>query len=130
MQRDQLFRFLAVGVLNTFIDLLVFLLLVPHISLVPATIVAAGCGMAFSFLANGRFTFRDRYISSGRIAAFLLINVLVLWMLQPIYIVAALSFFPVPHSSLLLTAVKLSAVGVCFMLNFFLYRRFVWPVAR
>ena len=50
-------RFLAVGICNTAIDLVLFWVLDAPLGIVLANFVSTSAGMTFSFLVNGRHTF-------------------------------------------------------------------------
>ncbi len=83
-------RFAVIGVINTLIDLLLFVGLrslgMPALG---ANAISTTCGLAFSFVANRRFTFGDR---TGRpLTQFLLFvggTGIGLWVLQPLIITA------------------------------------------
>jgi putative flippase GtrA len=86
---SRLVRFGLVGILNTAIDLGVYLgLRALGMALLPANSLSTSAGLLFSFLANRTFTFGDR-TSSGRARVaglFLLTTGLGLWVLQPLVI--------------------------------------------
>ena len=117
------FRFAAVGVLNTGIDFALFTVLVHAAGWapVPANIVSYGTGIANSFVLNKFWTFRDTtpLARSGvPFARFLVINLSSL----------ALSTGVVALLVPVMPAVwaKVVSIGVVFVWNFTLTRRFVF----
>jgi putative flippase GtrA len=115
-------RFLAVGVCNTAIDVVLFWVLHAPLGLVVANIVSTTAGMTFSFLANGRHTFGAERVTVRQAALFVGSNALTMWVLQPVVMVAAQSVTGVP-----LLVAKVLALGVTVVANFLLYRYVVWP---
>lgn len=116
----RLVRFGLVGVLNTAVDLGLYLLLVGFMPLVLANFVSTSCGMATSFCLNRGFTFR----SSGSVVRQLLLFVLVtgtgLWVVQPLVISA--------FSGLGVLGAKLAGMSVGLVWNFVLYHYVVFPL--
>lgn len=87
--RSRLLRFGVVGVVNTAIDLGLYLVLrAAGLPLFPANLCSTSAGLLFSFVANRSFTFGDRVtVRRGRVAAlFFLTTGLGLWVLQPLVI--------------------------------------------
>lgn len=80
--KDELIKFIkfnAVGLINTAVDFAVYeLLILLGLHYVPAQILSYICGMANSYLLNSRWTFRDKNDSTGRIAAFIAVNLVAL----------------------------------------------------
>lgn len=114
-------RFLAVGVCNTAIDVVLFWVLHAPLGIVVANIVSTTAGMTFSFLANGRHTFGAERVTLRQAALFVGSNALTMWVLQPVVMVAAQSVTGVP-----LMGAKVLALGVTVVANFLLYRYVVW----
>lgn len=70
-------KFNAVGVLNTAVDFAVYTLLTAlGMSLVPSQIISYACGTLNSYLFNSRWTFRDKVLTVGKGAKFVLVNLL------------------------------------------------------
>lgn len=113
-------RFAAVGVVNTLLDTSLFLLLHPRLGVVGANFVSTSAGMAFSFLANGVFTFASGRPTLRRATLFLVTTGTTMWLVQPVVIGGLLDVLGP------LTA-KLVAIGVGVVLNFAAYRWVVWP---
>ncbi|MFD1720846.1 GtrA family protein [Amnibacterium endophyticum] len=125
-------RFAAVGVINTGIDVGIYLLLSAFgTPVVLANLVSTCCGLAFSFAANRGFTFSDRVSSAPRKQAvlFLLVTGVGLWCVQPLVLLAfaAPAERALSGSDLMATVVpKLAAVLVGLVWNYLWYSRFVF----
>jgi putative flippase GtrA len=114
-------RFAAVGVLNTALDVGVFLLLQTWIGVLAANVVSTSAGMCFSFFVNGRVTFKAGPPTRVQAANFFLVTATTMWVVQPIVI-----YVLWPHFCPLLLA-KFLAIGSSVLLNFVGYRTLVWP---
>jgi len=121
MSSRTVVRFLAVGVCNTAIDVVLFWALHAPMGLVVANLVSTTAGMAFSFLANGRHTFGAERVTLRQAVLFVGTNALTMWVLQPVVMAAARSATGVP-----LMVAKVLALGVTVVANFLLYRYVVW----
>ncbi len=115
-------RFAAVGVVNTAIDFFLFLLFEPWWGIAVANFVSTSAGMTFSFLVNGRFTFRAQRPTLRSAALFLATTGTTMWVLQPVVIHLLLEVVDQ------IAVVKFLAIGVSFVVNFLAYRFVVWPV--
>jgi putative flippase GtrA len=115
-------RFAAVGVVNTTLDLTLFLLLHHPVGVVAANLLSTSAGMAFSFVANGRFTFAGR-LTARSAALFLAATGITVWAVQPVVIESLLL---VQDSAAL---AKLAAIAVSVTANYAAYRRVVWPTS-
>ena len=115
-------RFACVGVVNTAIDVTLFWALVAPLGILAANLVSTSAGMAFSFLANGRFTFGASRLTVRQALMFLGTNGLTMWVLQPVLIVVGHHVFSVP-----LMVAKLLSLGGSVVANFLMYRYVVWP---
>jgi putative flippase GtrA len=121
MRSRTVVRFLAVGVCNTAIDVVLFWALHAPLGIVVANIVSTSAGMTFSFLANGRHTFGAERVTLRQAMLFVGSNALTMWVLQPLVMVAAQSATGVP-----LMVAKVLALGSTVVANFLLYRYVVW----
>lgn len=75
---SQAVRFAAVGVSNTAIDFIVFMLLHSLIGVAPAQVISYGAGTANSYFWNRRWTFeRGKGWNMGELLRFLLVNAVV-----------------------------------------------------
>jgi putative flippase GtrA len=82
-------KFGIIGVINTALDFLIYNVMfsVFNLAPVPANIVAATFAMTFSFFANKRYVFQERYGNIWRQAAsFIIVTVLALYVIQNIVI--------------------------------------------
>jgi putative flippase GtrA len=115
-------RFAGVGVLNTAIDTVLFMLLHGHLGILAANFVSTSAGMSFSFVVNGLFTFRAERLTVRHGFLFLATTGTTMWLVQPLVIHGLL------HVVDVVLLAKLVSIGVCFVLNFVAYRLVVWPV--
>jgi len=122
MRSRTVVRFLAVGVCNTAIDVVLFWLLHAPLGIVLANFVSTSAGMTFSFLVNGRHTFGAARVTLRQAVLFVASNGVTMWVLQPLLISGVHDAAHVP-----LMAAKLVALGGSVVANFLLYRYVVWP---
>lgn len=115
-------RFAAVGVLNTALDLGLFLLLHGALGIVAANLVSTSAGMLCSFVLNGRWTFGAAHLTWGQAGRFLATTGVTMWLLSP----AVIEVLAGP-AGLPLTVAKLGAIAACLGANLAAYRFLVWP---
>ena len=123
--RQTLVRFAGVGVLNTLIDLGLFALLHDHLGITLANFVSTSAGMLFSFVVNGRFTFRAERLRVRDAVLFVATTGTTMWVLQPLVIHALVWAL----GDRLVLVAKLLAIAVSVVANFVAYRWVVWPSA-
>ncbi|KRC52784.1 MULTISPECIES: GtrA family protein [unclassified Nocardioides] len=135
--RTAVLRFAAVGVCNTLIDLVLFVLLRDHLGITGANFVSSTSGMVFSFVVNGLFTFQADKLTLRHAALFVATNGVVMWVAQPLLIHGWLwvlergpevAVGPMSAADVHLAGAKLASIACCLVLNFFAYRYVVWPV--
>ncbi|WP_134765457.1 GtrA family protein [Nocardioides sp. 1609] len=119
-----LVRFAGVGVVNTALDLGLFLLLHDRLGIVLANFVSTSAGMTFSFVVNGLFTFSAGRLTLRHALLFLASTGTVMWLFQPV-VIHVLADVVEP-----LLVVKVLSIGVSFVANFVAYRYVVWPTTR
>lgn len=123
-----------VGVVNTALDLGLFLLLRDQLGIVLANFVSSSAGMTFSFVVNGLFTFRSGRLTLRHAVLFLATTGVVMWLLQPLLIHGFLALGDAigldPDATWVLLLVKVGSIGVSFVANFAAYRYVVWPHAK
>ncbi|MFA6577139.1 MAG: GtrA family protein [Nocardioides sp.] len=124
-------RFAVVGVANTVIDIVLFMLLHDRIGILGANFLSTSAGMTFSFVVNGLFTFRADRLTLRHAVLFLATTGMTMWLVQPLVIHGLLAVLDGADvdGDLLVLAVKVLAIGVSFVLNFAAYRWVVWPAA-
>ena len=93
--------------------------------MVAANLISTSAGMAFSFVANGRWTFAGR-LTFRAAALFLTTTGATMWVLQPAVIEALLRLWGDGGTTEVLGA-KVLAIGVSVTANFAAYRLLVWP---
>ncbi|WP_170254338.1 GtrA family protein [Nocardioides szechwanensis] len=121
-------RFAVVGVANTVIDIVLFMVLHDRIGIIGANFVSTSAGMTFSFVVNGLFTFRADRLTLRHAVLFLATTGLTMWLVQPLVIHGLLRLLDcLADGDLLVLVVKVLAIGVSFVLNFAAYRWVVWP---
>lgn len=84
--------FLVIGVINTLVDVSIYLMLMSTSLLAPviANFISTSIGIITSFMLNKRFTFYDSRNPRGRsFVLFFVFTAFALWVLQPIIIAAA-----------------------------------------
>jgi putative flippase GtrA len=114
-------RFACVGIVNTLLDLALFLLLRDELGIVAANFVSTSAGMTCSFVANGLFTFRAERLTLRHALLFVGTTGVTLWVVQPLVMYAVLGVVDA------LWLAKVLAIGACLALNFAAYRLVVWP---
>ncbi len=117
-------RFAAVGVVNTLLDVTLFLVLRDELGIVAANFVSTSAGMTCSFVANGLFTFGAGRLTVRHALLFVATTGVILWVAQPLVMYAVLGV----ADELLLA--KVVAIGTCVVLSFAAYRFVVWPSDR
>jgi putative flippase GtrA len=123
-----------VGVVNTLLDLVLFVLLVDRLGVLLANFVSTSAGMTFSFVVNGLVTFRAGRLTLRHAVLFLATTGTVMWLLQPLFIhgllalagAAGLDDDAVP----VVLVVKLGSIALSFACNFLAYRHVVWRHAE
>lgn len=125
-------RFAGVGVCNTAIDWAVFLLLHDDLGITVANFVSSSCGMVFSFVVNGLFTFRAERLTLRQAGLFVATTGAVMWVAQPLLIHGWLWLLEpfVDGTDLRLGLAKLASIACSLALNFAAYRLVVWPVTH
>ncbi|WP_137292585.1 GtrA family protein [Nocardioides dongxiaopingii] len=119
-----LVRFAGVGVVNTALDLGLFLLLHDRLGIVLANFVSTSAGMTFSFVVNGLFTFSAGRLTLRHALLFLASTGTVMWLFQPLVIHLLVDVVePLP-------VVKVLSIAVSFVANFVAYRYVVWPTTE
>jgi putative flippase GtrA len=113
--------FVAVGLVNTAIDLVLFAVLAAPLGIVVGNFVSTSAGMTFSFIVNGRHTFGAQRRTLRQAVLFVASNGATMWILQPVLIHATYDVAAVP-----LLVAKVVALGGSVVANFLLYRYLVW----
>jgi len=123
-------RFAIVGGANTALDfILLFLFVNLGVDKILANYFSTGASLIFSFFANKSFTFKNKTGNAKKqFAAFLLVTVTGLWVLQPIIIwgVTTLLELQITNDSILLFIAKLVATVGSLIWNYLLYSRLVF----
>jgi putative flippase GtrA len=128
----QFLIFASIGVLNTLIDVGLFLLLHDRAGLpiIAANIISTSAALGVSYTLNSKFTFdADNHLDKQRIGKFLAVTLAGLWFLQPAVIYASLSLiglFIDSSAQPALAAAKLSAIPFTLAWNFVLYKKVVF----
>lgn len=123
-------KFAIVGGFNTALDFgLLFLFVFLGLDKIPANFISTGIAFIVSFFLNKSFTFKNKSKNVYKqFAAFLIVTIIGLWVLQPIIIwgfsAATASLNLNEHLSLLIA--KLIATVVSLVWNYILYAKFVF----
>ena len=90
MLKLQVVRFAFIGLLNSVVDIAIFLFLRSRgLSVLPANICSTSVALGISFSLNHKYTF-DAPGRRTRIVPFLAVTLLGLWVIQPIVIKSAI----------------------------------------
>jgi len=123
-------RFAIVGGANTALDfILLFLFVNLGVDKILANYFSTGASLVFSFFANKSFTFKNKTGNAKKqFAAFLLVTISGLWVLQPIIIWVVTSALEshISNDSVLLFVAKLIATVGSLIWNYLLYSRLVF----
>ena len=123
-------RFAIVGGANTALDfILLFLFVNLGVDKILANYFSTGASLIFSFFANKSFTFKNKTGNAKKqFAAFLLVTITGLWVLQPIIIWAVTTLLEsqITNDSILLFVAKLVATVGSLIWNYLLYSRLVF----
>lgn len=138
----QLVTFAVIGLINTFVDLIVFVLLRSHqVPLIVANIVSTSLALGLSFVLNRKFTFRVEQSGRRTFLLFVVVTLIGLWVLQPAIIVATSYLLKQPFVHALLSNMgldtphwitvfsKIAAVPFTLAWNFVLYKIVVFRPA-
>jgi len=123
-------RFAIVGGANTALDfILLFLFVNLGVDKILANYFSTGASLIFSFFANKSFTFKNKTGNAKKqFAAFLLVTITGLWVLQPIiiWLVTSALESQITNESILLFIAKLVATVGSLIWNYLLYSRLVF----
>jgi putative flippase GtrA len=92
-------RFCLVGVINTLIDVPLFVALhsAAGLSILLANIISTSLALCVSLALNRRYTFRTGPLRPGRLAIFFLVTLSGIWVVQPLVIDLLLNLNSVLH---------------------------------
>ena len=136
-------RFVATGIINTLVDISLFLFLRDlKFSVIVANICSTSIALTVSFLLNRSYVFGARADSYHRqVVKFLVVTLTGLWVLQPLIIMLFLSLndhihyvniFPTITGRELISADLIAklAASVTLLWNYFWYSRYVFRPER
>ena len=128
-------RFILVGGTNTVIDFVILFSLFNLVGLPVfySNVISTSVALTFSFFANKTFTFKDGGgITKKKMATFLFITLVGLWLIQPVIILVVRSIFGtiITNDNILLLTGKLIATCVTLVWNYILYRKFVFKTQK
>lgn len=130
LRRSILVRFASVGVLNTLVDFVVYVILYAWgVTPVLANFVSTSAGLVVSFLGNSRFVFGSSKTRAREVTLFVLVAGVGIWLIQPAVILgstALLRAWGVENVALIGGASKLLAIAVAAVWNYLLYSKLVW----
>ncbi|RII42735.1 GtrA family protein [Galactobacter valiniphilus] len=123
-------KFLAIGALNTAIDIVLFLILGSFIGLpmLAANSISTSAGMVTSFLLNRKHTFGSGgRVSLKEVTAFFGVTAVGLWILQPLVIAGVTQLMPESwEPPVVALGAKLVATVVSLLWNYYLYKYVVF----
>lgn len=120
-------RFCGVGVINTVLDVGIFLALrTGGLGILPANIVSTTAALGLSYVLNKGYTFQTDG-SFRNLASFLTVTLCGLWIIQPLMIHAVRQFLlDEPNTASHNLTAKMIAVGATFIWNYLWYSRLVF----
>ncbi len=135
----KLIVFCAIGVLNTAVDVTIYLVLRrANLPIVAANTISTAAALILSYSLNRKFTFKSTAKARSNIVPFLIVTLAGLWVLQPIVIHLALSVLRLPFAGSLLRQTglsgsssrdllsKLAATPATLLWNYILYSKLVF----
>ena len=139
MQRNSFLRFCVVGIINTLVDVPLFIALhSAGLSVLTANICSTSAALLFSLALNHRYTFQGRSLTKQRIVLYFVITLTGTWILQPSVITGLLLLNAHIGASTFLTnftghaaqvtslLAKLGSLAVSLVWNYFWYSRVVF----
>lgn len=142
MPSNSFIRFCVVGIINTLIDVPLFVALhSAGLSVLAANIISTSLALLASLLLNYKFTFKSQRLSAASIGIYFAVTLCGIWVLQPLVISAllglnerlnvlapliAITGHATQVSSLL---AKLASLGVSLVWNYLWYSRVVFREA-
>ncbi len=132
----QLLRFIAVGGINTGIDIALFSLLsvVFNFNVFVANMISTSAALAVSYVLNSHFTFKG-VRTPKTLLMFILVTLSGLWLLQPLVIVflaplieSSLPFFG--NNELSTIAAKLISILATLVWNYTWYSKVIFKTAK
>ncbi len=139
MHNNSFVRFCVVGIINTLVDVPIFLVLhTAGLSILLANICSTSVALIVSLILNYRFTFRARSLTSKRVLLYIVITLVGLWLLQPVVIKLILdinsnlhitnpAIYLVGHVNLVNNSfAKLSSIIVTLLWNYIWYSQVVF----
>ena len=137
--RQRLIRFISIGLINTAVDVTIFLALRElRVPIFFANVISTSIALGLSYILNSRFTFQSTAQTKRSLPLFLLVTLAGLWLLQPAVIKIALVTLHTGTFDSLLVAVagqpsslyellaKLAATPATLIWNYVLYKNVVF----
>lgn len=127
-------RFASVGVVNTLVDLVLYVVLVVvGVNPILSNFLSTSAGMAVSFVGNRRFVFGGTQSRVREVTLFVVVCGLGIWVVQPAVILATSALLEATMTlpALVATSVpKILAILVAAVWNYLLYSRLVFRSAE
>lgn len=136
LSNRQFIRFASVGVINTAVDVGIFVLLYNILdqNLLVANTVSTSVALIVGYILHSNYTFQNAQTSKRTFVIFLTVTLLGLWVLQPLVILGltpvfeANPIYSTSHSVAILIA-KFGSIAATLVWNFLLYSRVVFRTA-
>lgn len=139
MQRSSFLRFCVVGIINTLVDVPLFIALhTAGLSVLAANIISTSAALLVSLALNYRYTFKGRRLTPNRIVLYFTVTLTGTWILQPTVITGLLAANAHFGATTFLTnstghaaqvtslLAKLGSLAVSLVWNYFWYSRVVF----
>jgi putative flippase GtrA len=130
-ESNRIRRFVAVGGLNTAIDVAIFSLLsvMFHLNVFKANVVSTSSALDISYILHSRFTFMSG-LKTKTFIMFILITLSGLWLLQPLIILLLAPLLeatlPLHNLKIPVIAAKIAAIGATLVWNYLGYSKIVF----
>lgn len=139
MHKNKIVRFALVGIINTVIDIGIFLVLRnAGLSILAANICSTSVALTVSLLLNYHYTFSGGMLTRKRIVLYIAVTLTGLWVLQPVVIKGLTELNgPLPYLTAVTTVLghpklfmnlvpKLGSTGVTLVWNYLWYNKVVF----
>ncbi len=127
-------RFGLVGIANTGIDFgLYSILVLSGLNVIFSNYISTSAAIVFSYIANGKYTFRDdENYSVSKLIKFLAVTLTAAWVIQPLVILSAQTLLNTLEIeiSFEFILVKILAAAVGLVWNYYLYKEFVYKTDK
>lgn len=140
---NRLIRFILVGVTNTLVDIILFVLLrFAGLPITASNIISTSVALGLSLVLNKKYTFSGRALTRWTVVLYIGVTLVGIWILQPIIIAAITNYSGTRHLIIslaqpfdqeklfLILLPKLAATGFTLVWNYLWYNKVVFRERR